>query len=77
MKIAVQDANVLIDLELAGLFDAWFQMGIETHTTSFIRAELEKGRHQVALSYFASGQVQEHELAFEELAAVASEPRSP
>jgi hypothetical protein len=71
MKIAVQDANVLIDLELAGLFDLWFQTGIETHTTDFIRVELEKGGHIQALAYFESGQVKEHELTFEDIMAVS------
>lgn len=71
MKIAVQDANVLIDLELAGLFDLWFQTGIETHTTDFIRAELELGGHAQALAYFDSGQVREHGLTFEEIMAVS------
>lgn len=70
MKIAVQDANVLIDLELAGLFDLWFQIGIETHTTNLIRLELEKGRHDQALAYFGSGQVREHGLSFDELIEV-------
>jgi hypothetical protein len=55
LKIAVQDANVLIDLELSGLFDLWFQAGIETHTTDLIRAELERGTHEQALAYFKSG----------------------
>lgn len=71
MRIAVQDANVLIDLELAGLFDLWFQTGIETHTTDFIRVELKKGGHDQALAYFASGQVREHQLSFEEIMAVS------
>lgn len=71
MKIAVQDANVLIDLELAGLFDLWFQAGIETHTTDLIRAELEKGGHAQALAYFESGHVREHRLSFEEIMAVS------
>lgn len=71
MKIAVQDANVLIDLELAGLFDLWFQAGIETHTTDLIRAELEKGGHAQALAYFESGHVCEHLLSFEEIMAVS------
>ncbi len=71
MKIAVQDANVLIDLEIAGLFDMWFQTGIETHTTDLIRAELEKGGHAQALAYFMSGQVVEHALSFEEIMAVS------
>jgi len=55
MKIAVQDANVLIDLELAGLFDLWFQLGIATHTTDLIKGELEDGGHLQALAYFKSG----------------------
>ena len=71
LKIAVQDANVLIDMELAGLFDLWFQTGIETHTTDFIRAELEKGGHAQALAYFESGHVREHSLSFEEIMAVS------
>jgi hypothetical protein len=70
LKIAVQDANVLIDLEIAGLFDLWFQTGIETHTTDLIRAELEKGGHEQAVAYFKSGQVIEHWLSFEEISAV-------
>lgn len=71
MKVAVQDANVLIDLELAALFDLWFQLGIETHTTSLIRLELEKGSHDQAMSYFTSRQVHEHDLSFAELTQVA------
>lgn len=71
MKIAVQDANVLIDLELAGLFDLWFQLGIETHTTDLIRRELEEGGHDQALAYFKSGQVREHGLSFDDLAQVS------
>ncbi len=71
MKIAVQDANVLIDLELTGLFDLWFQLGIETHTTDLIGRELRQGGHERALSYFRAGQVQEHSLSFEQLAAVS------
>ncbi len=71
MKIAVQDANVLIDLELAGLFTLWFELGIETHTTSFIRQELEDGGHALTLAHFAAGQVQEHGLSFDELVEVS------
>lgn len=70
-RIAVQDANVLIDLELAGLFDLWFQTGIETHTTDLIRGELEKGPHLEALAWFESGHVKTHHLSFEELLAVS------
>jgi hypothetical protein len=70
-RIAVQDANVLIDLELAGLFDLWFQTGIETHTTDLIRGELEKGGHSEALAWFESGHVILHRLSFEDLLVVS------
>jgi predicted nucleic acid-binding protein len=69
MKIAVQDANVFIDLELAGLFDLWLQMGVEVHTTDLIRGELRRGEHHLALAYLRDMQV--HELTFDELAAVS------
>ena len=71
IKVAVQDANVLIDLEIAGLLDLWFQVGIETHTTDLIRAELEKGGHAQALACFKCGQVIEHTLSFEEIMKVS------
>ncbi|MEY4569432.1 MAG: hypothetical protein RLZZ398_871 [Verrucomicrobiota bacterium] len=69
MRIAVQDANVFIDLELAGLYDLWLQMGVEVHTTDLIRMELERGNHRISLSYL-SGMVV-HELSFEELVTIA------
>jgi hypothetical protein len=70
MRIAVKDANVFIDLEIAGLFDLWFQLGIETHTSVFIRAELEKGDHIASLAYFESGQVICHDFEFDEIIIV-------
>jgi len=70
-KVAVQDANILIDLELAGLFDLWFQAGIETHTTDLVRGELERGRHEQALGYFKSKQIREHQLTAPELVEVS------
>jgi YD repeat-containing protein len=70
MKIAIKDANIFIDLEIAGLFDLWFQLGIETHTSVFIREELDAGGHEQALAYFESGQVVCHEFEFEEIVQV-------
>ena len=43
MKIAVKDANFFIDLEIAGLLELWFQLGVEIHTSAFIRQELRDG----------------------------------
>jgi hypothetical protein len=39
MKIAVKDANVLIDLIEADLLGLWFQLGIETHTADLVVRE--------------------------------------
>jgi len=57
VKIAIKDANVLIDLEVAELFDLWFQLGHETMTTDLIVAELRKGRHLRALEYVRAGHI--------------------
>ena len=45
MKVAVKDACVLIDLANGGLLDAWFCLGIETHTTNLVIRQL-KSDHQ-------------------------------
>ena len=69
MRVAVQDANVFIDLELAGLYDLWLQMGVEVHTTDLIRMELVRGQHRISLSYL-SGMVV-HELTSDELMLIS------
>ncbi len=71
-KVAVQDANLLIDLELAQLFDVWFKLGIETHTTSFVARELRLGDHLVALSYVESRHIVSHDLDASEVGAVVN-----
>ncbi|MCH6255638.1 hypothetical protein MLD52_03710 [Puniceicoccaceae bacterium K14] len=70
MKVAVQDANILIDLELSGLLDLWFQLGIETHTTNLVCRELRKGSHIQALSYVKNGSILETIISFEDLLEV-------
>lgn len=40
MIIAIQDANILIDLHDAGLLDAYFRLGFETHTTDLVLREV-------------------------------------
>ncbi len=59
MKIAIKDANVLIDLEVSGLFDLWFQfqLGHETMTTDLIVAELREGPHRRAMEYVEAGHI--------------------
>lgn len=43
-RVVVKDANIIIDLVNAGLFEMWFELGIETLTTDFVVDELRKGR---------------------------------
>lgn len=68
MRVAVQDANILIDLELAGLLDSWLALGIETHTTDFIVRQLKTGGHREALARIRKGGIQRHALGAAEMA---------
>ncbi|MFT6861706.1 MAG: putative nucleic acid-binding protein [Akkermansiaceae bacterium] len=58
MRIAVKDANILIDLELMGLLDLWFQLEIETLTTSLVVNELIRGNHHLTLAHIDSGTIE-------------------
>ena len=40
MILAIQDAKILIDLHKAGLLEAYFRLGIETHTTDLVLLEV-------------------------------------
>lgn len=68
--IVVKDANVLIDLEVMGLLDLWFQLDYTTLTTSFIVAELEVGNHVTCLAYVEAGMLRRINFAMEELTVV-------
>jgi len=57
-KIVVKDANVFIDLELAGLLDAWLELPFLTITSSLVEDELISGDHQEALSYIRSHRIE-------------------
>ena len=41
MIIAIQDANILIDLHDSGLLDAYFRLPFETHTTDLVLREVD------------------------------------
>ena len=64
-RVVVQDANILIDLEMADLFEAWFKFEIDAHTTDFVVRELKRGHHLVALSHLNSGRIQTHNFSSE------------
>ena len=68
MIIAVKDAYVFIALESMGLLDLWFQLGIETITSSFVVMELEDGNHQNALACIRAGQAVEAVISSQEMA---------
>lgn len=42
MKIAVKDANILIDLAEADLLGLWFKLDYETHTTDLVLREIRR-----------------------------------
>lgn len=67
VRVAIQDANILIDLELSGMLPLWFQLGIETHTSVFIQMELENGGHAEALAFLKSGAIQTHPFSASEM----------
>lgn len=52
MKVAVKDANVLIDMAEADLLDLWFSLGIPTHTTDLVMAEVELPSRKALLQKF-------------------------
>ena len=54
MKVAVKDANVLIDMAEAGLLDLWFSLGIPTHTTDLVLAEMDETRQRTQIAPFVS-----------------------
>lgn len=70
MRVAIKDANIFIDLEMADLFDLFFQLELEIHTSSFIVEELGVGEHRRALSYVRGGLITVHEFAFTEVAKI-------
>lgn len=42
MNIAIQDANIIFDLLACDIFDAFFELPIEVHTTSLVIAEIHR-----------------------------------
>ena len=72
MKVAVQDANILIDLVEGGLLDAWFLLRIETLTTDLVMHEIGDPAQRAMLdAYVRSGSLQIIELDPAQLASAA------
>ena len=71
MKLVVQDASVLIDLAAADLQEAWFSLGIETLTSSFVWREVNRRSQKAKLRPFArDGRIQVVDMGAEVLAQI-------
>lgn len=70
VRIAIKDASILIDMEDAALLDLWFLLGIETHTSDFVAAELDEVRHPTSLAYIREGLIICHELSGDDMQQV-------
>ena len=56
MKLAIKDANILIDLIEASLLDAWFSLEIETLTSNLVIDEIDdEGQLETLHTYADSG----------------------
>lgn len=64
MILAIQDANILIDLHNAGLLETYFRLGIETHTTDLVLREVQ----QPVEIFVLRGQLKIKSLTGEEIA---------
>ena len=70
VKVVVKDANIIIDLEQAGVLEIWLSMPVETHTTDFIVRQLSAGKHEAALSQVRSGNIREYRCSAEDLESI-------
>ncbi len=71
MRVAVQDANVLIDLLEADLLGLWFRLGIETHSTDLVVHEVRHPEQTRVLSTMIhAGSLIVHSLTASRLEAV-------
>lgn len=55
MRIAIHDANILIDFILIDLLTSLFELGIEMHTTDFVLGEIEGDQVEQLEPYINSG----------------------
>ena len=61
MKIAVKDANVLIDMAEADLLGLWFSLAIPTHTTDLVLDEVEQtGQRSQIVPFVSDNQLHIH-----------------
>ncbi|MFN7139826.1 MAG: hypothetical protein ACK4UN_10845 [Limisphaerales bacterium] len=57
MILAIQDANILIDLVTTGILDSYFQLNVETVTTDLVLREIHPEQRELINAYVASGKL--------------------
>jgi len=73
MKVAVKDANILIDLIESDLIGLWFKLGIETYISDLVQLEIREERQSRALQTFIdAGLLMVESLAPKELEKAAT-----
>ncbi|MFM8358125.1 MAG: hypothetical protein ACKOET_06170 [Verrucomicrobiota bacterium] len=73
MKVAVKDANVLIDLVGGDLLGLWFRLGIETHVLDLVLVEIEDpDQRRMVLAMVEAGNLKVRTFSPEQLARVGS-----
>ena len=69
MRVAVKDACVLIDLANGGVLDAWFELGIPTHTTDLVLRQVKREEQwRVVAPFVDSNQLHVDTLSGDEVA---------
>lgn len=76
MRIAIQDANIIIDLIECGIFEAFFELGIETHTTTLVLEEIERDhQRRKCVSGIKAKRLHLHEISTDHYLSLLSEQR--
>ena len=73
MKVAVKDANVLIDLVEGDLLGLWFRLGIETYVPDLVLDEIKHPNHRrMVLAMVEAGNLRVGAFSPEQLSQVDS-----
>ena len=73
-RIAINDANLFIDLFELDLIDSFFLLNLEFHTTSLIKGELNQEQQIVLQQYINSGKLKIRGISIEEIETFQSLP---
>lgn len=73
MRVAVKDANVLIDLVEGDLLGLWFRLGIETYVPDLVLVEIkDPDQHRMVSAMVEAGNLRVGTFSLEQMARVGS-----